>query len=74
VRTERAKALERTGESRPGLSGVNWPQIASRILTIVASPKAVREVLKVAARAGGTATANDALRATESWWRRSFSS
>jgi serine/threonine-protein kinase len=53
------------GDSRPGLSGVNWPQIASRILTIVAAPKAVREVLKVAARAGGTSTASDALRATE---------
>ena len=52
-------------EDRKGLSGVNWPTLAARVLAIATTPKPVREVLKTAARAGGTSTASDVLRAIE---------
>jgi hypothetical protein len=59
------KPLGASGQERKGLAGVNWPTIAARVLTIVATPKPVREVLKTAARGGGTATASDVLRGIE---------
>ncbi|MGO8998503.1 MAG: serine/threonine-protein kinase [Polyangiaceae bacterium] len=57
--------LTLTGTEEKGLKGVNWPTVAARVLTIVATPKPVREVLKTAARAGGTTTASDVLRGIE---------
>lgn len=57
--------LATTGEERKGLGGVNWPTVSARVLTIAATPKSVREVLKTAARAGGTLTASDVLRGIE---------
>ena len=42
-----------------------WPTLVSRVLSIVTTPKPVREVLKVAARAGGTSSASDVLRAID---------
>jgi hypothetical protein len=44
---------------------VNWPTVAARVLTIVTTPRSVRDVLKAAARAGGTSTASDVLRGIE---------
>ncbi len=52
-------------EDKKGLGGVNWPTVAARVLAILSTPKAVREVLKTAARGGGTATASDVLRGIE---------
>jgi eukaryotic-like serine/threonine-protein kinase len=57
--------LSATGDERKTLSGVNWPTVAARVLTIVTTPRSVRDVLKAAARAGGTSTASDVLRGIE---------
>jgi hypothetical protein len=59
------KTLSVLETTRKGLTGINWPTVASRVLTIAATPKPVREVLKTAARGGGTATASDVLRGIE---------
>jgi serine/threonine protein kinase len=59
------KTLSLVEAPRKGLVGINWPTVASRVLTIAAAPKPVREVLKTAARGGGTATASDVLRGIE---------
>jgi serine/threonine-protein kinase len=61
--------LDRTvvisNEDRRGLGGVSWPSLVARVLSIVATPQPIREVLKTVARAGGTATASDVLRGIE---------
>jgi len=59
------KPLGPSGEDRKTLSGVAWPTLVARVLSITTTPKPVREVLKVAARAGGTASASDVMRAIE---------
>jgi serine/threonine protein kinase len=59
------RQLSAAGQERKGLVGVTWPTVAARVLTIVATPKPVRDVLKTAARGGGTATASDVLRGIE---------
>jgi serine/threonine-protein kinase len=59
------KELGPSGEDRKGLVGTNWPTIAARVLAIASTPKPLRDVLKTAARAGGTATPSDVLRAVE---------
>jgi serine/threonine protein kinase len=59
------KVLGPSGEERAGLQGINWPTLAARILAIAGTPKPLREILKTAARAGGTATPSDVLRALE---------
>jgi hypothetical protein len=59
------KTLSVSETTRKGLTGINWPTVASRVLTIAATPKPLREVLKTAARGGGTATASDVLRGIE---------
>ena len=51
-------------DPRSALGSVAWPSLVARVLTILASPKPVRELLKVAAR-GGNATPSDALRALD---------
>ena len=53
------------GEARKALQGVVWPTLLARILTTATTPKVVRDLLKVAVRTGGTATASDVLRALE---------
>ena len=62
---DRLDAGSRSRAREKGLKGVNWPTVAARVLTIVTTPKPVREVLKTAARAGGTTTASDVLRGIE---------
>jgi hypothetical protein len=51
------------GPAKSALSDITWPAPVQRLLSIVSSPKQLREVLKAATRAGGTA--GDALRALE---------
>jgi hypothetical protein len=59
------KVLTVSIDERKGLGGVNWPTIVARVLSIVSTPKPVREVLKTVARTGGTVTASDVLRGIE---------
>jgi serine/threonine-protein kinase len=62
-RLDRTIAL--SNEDRRSLGGVAWPATVARVLSLVATPKPVREVLKTAARGGGTATPGDVIRAIE---------
>ncbi len=50
--------------SKPTLGDMTWPPPVQRLLSIVTSPKPLREVLKAATRTGAS-TAGDALRAIE---------
>jgi serine/threonine protein kinase len=59
------KTIGPSGEVRKGLAGVAWPTLVARVLSITAAPKPVRELLKVGARAGGTASSSDVLRALD---------
>jgi len=59
------KTVAPSGEARKELVGVAWPTLVARVLSITSAPKPVREILKVAARTGGTATASDVLRALD---------
>jgi serine/threonine-protein kinase len=59
------RPLAPSGEDRKALSGVAWPTLVARVLSLTTSPKPVRDILKVAARTGGTASPSDVLRAIE---------
>ncbi len=59
------KTIGLSGEDRKALSGVAWPTLVSRVLSIIAVPRSIREVLKVAARSGGASSASDVMRAIE---------
>ena len=52
-------------EDRKPLSGVVWPALVARVLSLTTPPKPVRDIVKVAARAGGTTSPSDVLRAIE---------
>lgn len=52
------------GDHLQSLSGMTWPPLVQRVLSLVSAPKPLREVLKAAARVGQF-TAGDVLRALE---------
>ena len=56
--------VEGSATEGPEATSVGWPPMVSRVLSIVATPRSLRDVLKQAAR-GGATSAGDVLRAVE---------